>query len=173
MATRSYHATIIKDGTGPMCSICNRYDETIDHIVFGCPGLAGLYSRPIIFKDTTWPRFVYVRRQSQHDNIQVSGKWYEHEPATVTGNEEATLLWNMQIHTDREMADNKPNIVMKDQKNKTCKLIDMTEPWDRNTSGTITEKLSKYKYLDIETTITWGNGNRNNTSRYRCCRTPQ
>ena len=74
--------------------------------------------------------FVYVRRQCQHYNIQVPGKWYEHEPATATGNEEATLLWDMQIHTDREIhvVANKPDIAMKDQKNKTCKLIDMVVP---------------------------------------------
>ena len=40
LATRSYHARIIKDGTDPMCRICNRYEETIDYIVSGCPELA-------------------------------------------------------------------------------------------------------------------------------------
>jgi len=34
----------------------------------------------------------------QHYNIQVLEKWYEHEPATVTENKEATILWTMQIH---------------------------------------------------------------------------
>lgn len=29
LSTRSYHARIIKDGTDPMCRICNRYEETI------------------------------------------------------------------------------------------------------------------------------------------------
>lgn len=40
LATRSYHARIIKDSTDPMCRICNRYEETIDHNVSGCPELA-------------------------------------------------------------------------------------------------------------------------------------
>ena len=40
LATRSYHARIIKDSTDPMCSIYNRYEETIDHNVSGCPELA-------------------------------------------------------------------------------------------------------------------------------------
>ena len=31
----------------------------------------------------------------------------------------------MQIHTDREIAANKPDIMIKDHKNKTCKLIDV------------------------------------------------
>ena len=91
----------------------------------------------------------------QHYNIQVSDKWYEHEPA-VTENKEATILWDMQIHTDREIAAKKPDIVIKDHKNKTCKLIDMAVPSDRNTSLKTTEKLSKYKDLEIETTRMWG-----------------
>ena len=31
LATRSYHASIIKDGTISLCRMCNKYDKTIDH----------------------------------------------------------------------------------------------------------------------------------------------
>ena len=31
---------ILNDGTDPMCRICGQYQETIDHIVAGCPELA-------------------------------------------------------------------------------------------------------------------------------------
>jgi len=82
----------------------------------------------------------------------LSDKWYEHEPATVTENDEATILWDMQMRTESEVAANKPDIVIKDQKNETCKLIDMAVPSDRNTSLKTTEKRSKYKDLEIETT---------------------
>ena len=40
LATRLCNARIIKGGTDPMCKICNRYQETRDHIVSGCPELA-------------------------------------------------------------------------------------------------------------------------------------
>ena len=39
----------------------------------------------------------------------------------VPENKEARILWDMQIHTDREIAANKPDIVIKDHKDKTCK----------------------------------------------------
>ena len=76
----------------------------------------------------------------------------------VTENEEATLLWDMQIPTHTEITVKKPNIVIKDHKNKTCKLIDMAVPSDRITSLK-TKKLSNnfyYKDLQIETTRMWG-----------------
>ena len=40
LATRLYHHKIIKDGTSPLCRLCNRCDESIDHILSGCPELA-------------------------------------------------------------------------------------------------------------------------------------
>ena len=47
-------------------------------------------------------------------------------------------------------------IVVKDQANRCCKLIDVSVPSDRNTSTKVIEKLSKYKDLKIETARMWG-----------------
>ena len=44
---------------------------------------------------------------------------------------------------------------MKDKKERTCLLIDMSIPTERNTLKII-EKLSKYKDLEIEIEKTWG-----------------
>ena len=66
------------------------------------------------------------------------------------------ILWDMPIHTDRKITANRPDIVIKDHKMKTCKFIDMAVPSDRNTSVKVTEKLSKYKDLEIETSRMWG-----------------
>ena len=88
----------------------------------------------------------------QHFSVEVPGRWYEHKSETVTENEEVTILWDMQIHTDRELPVNKPDIVIKDHANRCCKLIDVSVPSDQNTSTTAIEKLSKYKDLEIETT---------------------
>ena len=57
----------------------------------------------------------------------------------------------MPIHTDREIADNKPDIIIRDHTNQKCQIIDMAVPLARNTSVTIVEKISKYKDLKIET----------------------
>ena len=77
-------------------------------------------------------------------------RWYEHEPNTVTENDSVTILWDMPIHTERTIAANRPDIVLKNKKDKTCLLIDMTIPLDTNTSVKTTEKLNKDKDLEIE-----------------------
>ena len=58
----------------------------------------------------------------------------------------------MQVHTDKAIKANK----IKDKQEKTCMLIDMTIPADRNTSVKVAEELSKYKYLEVEITKMWG-----------------
>jgi len=62
----------------------------------------------------------------------------------------------MPIQTDKEIKANRPDIVVKDKKERTCRLIDMSIPTERNTSLKTTEKLTKYKDLEIEIEKTWG-----------------
>ena len=56
----------------------------------------------------------------------------------------------MPIHTDRTIAANWLDRLLKNQIDKTCLLIDMTIPLDTNTSVKTMEKLHKYKDLEIE-----------------------
>ena len=40
LPTKSYFARIVKDGTSPLCRIYHKHEETVDHIISGCPELA-------------------------------------------------------------------------------------------------------------------------------------
>lgn len=59
-------------------------------------------------------------------------------------------LWDMPIHTDREIEANKPDIIIRDMTNNRCMLIDMAFPAERNTSVKVIEKSPKYKDMEIE-----------------------
>ena len=91
----------------------------------------------------------------KHYNIKANDKWYEHQPETVKEKEKVTILWDMQVHTDKTIKANKPDFIIKDKQEKTCMLIDMTILFDRNTSVKVAETLSKYKNLEIEITKMW------------------
>ena len=41
-------------------------------------------------------------------------------------------MWNQAVHTDREVTANRPDIMIKNNKEKTCTLIDVAIPADRN-----------------------------------------
>ena len=63
---------------------------------------------------------------------------------------DVTVLWNQAVHTDREVTAKRPDIIIKNKKEKTCKLIDVAIPADRNVVQKEAEKKLKYKSLCIE-----------------------
>ena len=66
-----------------------------------------------------------------------------------------TILYDMPIHADREISANRLEIVIKNNRDKICTLTDVAIPSDKNTSTKVSEKLSKYKDLEIEITRMW------------------
>ncbi len=149
--TKYLHAKVIKDGSSPNCRVCERFQETVDHITSGCPVLAKteyLHRHKVA---------AYVHWNiCKNYNIEVVEKWYEHNPETVIDNGNTTVIWDMPVHTDREIKANRPDIVIKYKDEKSCLLIDMSIPADKNTSVKVVEKLSKYKDLEIEIERMWG-----------------
>ena len=59
------------------------------------------------------------------------------------------------IHTDRTIKANRPDIVVKNDNDKTCFLIDMSVLSATSASLKTFEKLGKYKDLEIEVTKMW------------------
>ena len=152
LKTNNYRNKILKDGTNPMCRICNKHPETIDHLVSGCPELAKTEYIQRHNKAAAYIHWAICK----HYNIKVPDKHYKHQPTTVTENQQVTVLWDMPIQTDRQINANRPDIVVKDKATKTCLLIDMSIPTERNISVKTTEKLSKYKDLELEIARMWG-----------------
>ena len=84
-------------------------------------------------------------------------RWYQHTPETVIRNKDdnLTIIWDMPVNTDRTITVNRPDIIVKDSVNSTCKLIDVTVPSDRNIALKEIEKKSKYKDLELEIQRMW------------------
>ena len=76
-------------------------------------------------------------------------------PQPVYEKGDVTVLWNQAVHTDREVTANRPDIIIKNTKEKTCTLIEMAVPADRNILQKEAEKKFKYKSLCIEIQRTW------------------
>jgi len=65
------------------------------------------------------------------------------------------MLWNQQVRSDRTSPNNKPDIIISDNKQGTCILIDVAIPGDRNVIKKEVEKILKYKELIIEIQRMW------------------
>ena len=64
-------------------------------------------------------------------------------------------MWNQQVQTDRTVPNNKPDIIIRDNKKETCMLIDVAISRDRNVIKKEAEKILKYKDLTIEIQRMW------------------
>jgi len=76
-------------------------------------------------------------------------------PKPVYEEGDVTVLWNQAVHTDREVTANRPDIIIKNKKEKACTLIDGAIPADRNVVQKEAEKKLKYKSLRIEIQRMW------------------
>ena len=81
--------------------------------------------------------------------IETSDKWYTHVPKPVYEVGDVTALWNQAVHTDREVTANRPDIIIRNKKEKTCTLIDVAIPADRNVVQKEAEKKLKYKIFSL------------------------
>jgi hypothetical protein len=83
--------------------------------------------------------------------------WYEHVPKsveTIQGGK-VIIMWNQQVHTDRTIPNNKPDIIISDNEKGTCMSIDVAISGDRNVIKKEAEKVLKYKELAIEIQCIW------------------
>jgi hypothetical protein len=89
----------------------------------------------------------YVRKQGYS---WTKIHWNEHVPKSVETGQggNVTILWNQPVQTDRTIPNNKPYIIICDNENITCVLIDVTISGDRNVIKK-PKKILKYKDLII------------------------
>jgi hypothetical protein len=74
------------------------------------------------------------------------------------------VLLNQGIQTDRKVLPNRPDIIVKNKKDKTCLLIDVAIPSDKNIIQKEAEKKLKYKHLStscLKKSFTTSKGYRN------------
>ncbi|CAH3140145.1 unnamed protein product [Porites evermanni] len=75
--------------------------------------------------------------EKPHVDTVTTNKWLS--------NNNITIMWDMPVNTDRTITAHRPDIIVKDSVNSTCKLIDMTVPSDRNIALKETEKKASTK----------------------------
>ena len=119
---------ILKAETESKCRLCKQNEETIDQLTSGCPILA---------KNEYLMRHNKVSTHLHNSMCKALGnettdKWHTHMPKPVYEEGDVTVLWNQAVHTDREVTANRPDIIIKNKKEKTCTLIDVAVPAGRN-----------------------------------------
>ena len=78
---------------------------------------------------------------------------YQNQSKRVTV--KVTILQNQHVRTDRTVPNNKPDIIISDNKQGTCMLIDGAILGDRNVIKKEAETILKYKDLITEMQRMW------------------
>jgi hypothetical protein len=65
----------------------------------------------------------------------------------VCEHEDITVLWNQGVQTEREVLANRPDIIVKNKKERICTLIDVSVPSDRNVTHKEVENKLEYKEI--------------------------
>ena len=89
-------------------------------------------------------------RSADKFGIEVSEKWYQHEPDTVVENEKSKILWDMNIWKDHIIEAHRPDIVVIDKAKNHCQIIDFAVPYDSRVEQKELEKKEKYHNLARE-----------------------
>ena len=90
-----------------------------------------------------------------HNNNYSSSKWFEHQPDSVIETEQVKILWDFTIQTDKTIQDMRPDLVIVNNIEKTCHIIDVAIPGDERVSAKETEKIEKYDELRREHERLW------------------
>ena len=88
-------------------------------------------------------------------NFEAGDKWYEHEPKSVLENEDYKILWDFSIQTDNVIEARRPDLVVVDKKEKSCKIIDFAIPGDSKIEEKKKDKIEKYHDLGRELQKIW------------------
>jgi hypothetical protein len=143
ISTNYFKRKILKEEIGSRCRLCKEYEETINHLTSGCPILAK--NEYLIRHDKVCTHLHYSICKTL--GIETTENWYSHIPKPVCQHEDITILWNQGIQTDREVLKNRPDVLIKNMKDKICLLIGVAIPSDRNVTQKESEKKLKYKNL--------------------------
>ena len=76
-------------------------------------------------------------------------------PERVINVNSTTVMWDVPVITNWSILVNWPDTVLHDKKEKTCPVIDIVTPDASNVNTKETEKLSRYKNLEIEVSRMW------------------
>ena len=151
ITTKYIEKHIYKSTTNSTCRLCKTYDETIHHIISGCPTIA-----PTLYlnRHNNLAKYIYIKIANQH-NLNTTNKWYNYEPPRVLENEKIKLLWDFSIQTDKTVNANKPDIIIINKQQQETTIIDIAVPNDNNIMKKRSEKIDKYTNLAIEIKELW------------------
>ena len=151
LSTRSIEAGNYHTRQDSRCRLCKDAPETVQHIIAGCKMQAGT---AYMERHNQVAGIVYRNICTEFGLEVPRSEWKT--PPKVVENDQAKILWDFQIQTDKLVMANQPDIVLIDKQQKKAVVIDVAIPSDSNIRKKEHEKLEKYQGLKKELEKMWG-----------------
>jgi hypothetical protein len=135
----------------PKCRMCHQFQETVQHIVCGCPKLAKTEYQLRHDRMGKVVHWALARKWG----FDATEKYYHHIPVPVLENEDCKILWDFSIRTDRTIKNQRPDLTMVLKKEERAFLIDFSVPFDYRIEAKTQEKVEKYDDLCFEVKRLW------------------
>ena len=127
------------------CRLCRGTEENIFHIICSCPQLSSSLYLPIghdqIAKSINYEfkQQIQPTDSQQHPNRQT--------PPEITKIKEYEIWWNKLVRTTVKIKHTRPDIILWNNKEKTCTIIEICVPLDTNATKRSTDKEDIYYQL--------------------------
>ena len=108
IATWMYQAKTLKNGADPQCRLCTHSEETIDHMMSGCPTIV---TTEYLQRNDQVAKFIHLTL-CKHYEIPHTEKWYQYTLEPVVEGKDVTILWDFTVHTDRKIDANRPDVII-------------------------------------------------------------
>ena len=124
----------IKQNMNTKCRACNKFDESVFHLICSCPTPA-----PTLYLNM---RHKQVARILYQEIIQSENMIYKPSPVTKKNN--LVIWWDKSITTVTRVEKNWPDIISWDTTSKICKIVDVGVLLNTNLENVYQDKKSKY-----------------------------
>ena len=119
------------------CRLCKENEETVEHILTSCPKIsASLYLNQ---RHDYVGKFIYDKIMEKY-NIKNTSQ----QPLKIVSNESCEIWWDQKVNLPTGVKHNKPDIILWNKEQKTCQIIEISVPSDRNINKKIKEKYDNY-----------------------------
>ena len=149
LRTNAIKTKIDKTANDSKCRLCKEKEETVDHLVSTCSKIAQTDYKERHNKVASMLHWNLCKKY----HLPAADKWWEHKIEKVLQNNEAKILWDFKIQTDKHLAHNIPDITVVEKKQ--IWLVDVAIPGESRIQQKEVEKITKYQDLKIEVERLW------------------
>ena len=135
----------------PLCRMCGKRGENVQHIISKCEKLAQKeYKR----RHHNVAKRIHWELCKKHA-LERKERWYDHNPDGTVENNDVKLLWDKNIQCDHVIEARRPDIVIIDKRRQNGIIVDIAVPADGQVHDKEREKVEKYQELRREIGRLW------------------